>query len=226
MLGVPDGRVKHEGGDTQLRWSPGGSVSGAGAWRLVPPHLRSLFFLLDCSGVGRSDRIKFGRPPARSTVAPFFLPRPRLDFCLHSARRLALVTIRLKVTRAAGDYAMDEPSIALAQRYLALDEDDLYALLATPQGEQPDLFSREGRIAKGKRVFVAQLGKLRNDICGSYRAHSQRVDTALDIVAIVTPVLLAATSLSKELVYPLAALITKLGIDEICREVPDEDTRQ
>lgn len=121
---------------------------------------------------------------------------------------------------------MDKPSIALAQRYLALDEDDLYALLATPQDEQPDLFSREGRIAKGKRVFVAQLSKLRNDICGTYRAHSHRVDTALDIVAIVTPVLLAATSLSKELVYPLAALITKLGIDEICKEVPEEDARQ
>ncbi|MDR3635972.1 MAG: hypothetical protein P4L84_19375 [Isosphaeraceae bacterium] len=112
---------------------------------------------------------------------------------------------------------------AEAERFLAMDDQDLYAILAGTGVDQPSLYSKEGLVTKGKRLFSTQINRFKAKICEAYNAHSKRVDTAFDAMLIVVNVLVTSGTLQKETIYPLAALAAKLGIDELCQGTTERE---
>ena len=105
------------------------------------------------------------------------------------------------------------------EKYLIMNEDELYALLVPDHLRRSEhLYSRSGLIARGKEIFNYKLKYIQETICKNYNSYK---DMKNDIVALVT---LLANAFSNEPqfagipVIPIAVLITKIGLDKICKE--------
>ena len=102
-------------------------------------------------------------------------------------------------------------------RLLQLDSADLYLLLLNEQAEK-QLYSKEGRIAQGQNVFATRFRRVRDELCSQYRARGTKIDNLIDLTALIATVLLASQKIEDTFILPMAALISKIGLQELCPE--------
>lgn len=105
------------------------------------------------------------------------------------------------------------------QRYLLLEERDLYALIPPhlPDYDQ-SLFSPDGQIDAGKGFFQSKLKELRKAVCDDFDWPSKRSDTSFnDSVQLVAAVADAVvTCVGGVPPFIIAALLVKRGLDALC----------
>ena len=104
-----------------------------------------------------------------------------------------------------------------AEGYLQMGEDDLYEMLV-PEHLKEQLFSREGVVDQGKQLFVNALRSSRSAICRQYAASKDSVRDSVELMGVV----LAAIPALHCPLLPVAALVVKIGIDQICKGWTDE----
>ena len=105
----------------------------------------------------------------------------------------------------------------LARAHLEMDESSLFALLAPNRPGQHTLYSREGRAVQGKAVFRTTLEKVRAEICGKLRNDASRLQDRTELTVLIAATLEQLSPGTSA--FPIAALIVKIGFDELCREV-------
>ncbi|HXH38276.1 MAG TPA: hypothetical protein VNN08_06585 [Thermoanaerobaculia bacterium] len=114
---------------------------------------------------------------------------------------------------------MEQPeaiSTSEARHFLELPNDDLYLLLLPPGAEQ-EFYSRDGKIARGRAIFVKLFKSMRTTLCEKYGRHADTSKTALDLMVLI------AAAISKEfhheptVVFAVSALITRISLTELCK---------
>jgi hypothetical protein len=107
---------------------------------------------------------------------------------------------------------------AEAEQYLALDPSELYTLMVPERVREEEVFSREGLVARGKAAFATALREGRTTVCAQYGTRGASVRNAIDLVVLVAGALVAVPALAGIPALPMAALIVKIGLEELCRE--------
>lgn len=107
----------------------------------------------------------------------------------------------------------------IAQRYASMDERALYALLLTEEELEGVAFSPGGRAAKGKAKFRMIWAEAGSGVCAYYSRHEKTFGNQIDLIALLTAPLLANSMLAGINAVALAALITKIGLGELCPKV-------
>jgi hypothetical protein len=102
-----------------------------------------------------------------------------------------------------------------AEKLLALDEQALYEMLV-PASQQ--VFSKEGMVAKGRSIFASRLAAARGAVCRQYTERGANVRNSIDLTVLVGAALLAAPAMDGIPILPMAALIVKIGLEEVCRK--------
>lgn len=107
----------------------------------------------------------------------------------------------------------------LASRYLALDEEHLYSLIAPHLPEYDSVrFSPDGQEEAGRRFFKKIEGRLRQAICREFDWPSKKNDPELqdrvNLVATVADVIASLTFGVPPFV--IASILVKLGLNRFC----------
>lgn len=103
-----------------------------------------------------------------------------------------------------------------AEKYLAMDEDSLFAILVPEAGGQ--LYSQGGLIAKGKERFRKVFILVRDNVCSVYREHDSTIDNTVDLTILIATAISVTPIVATVPVLPFAALLVKIGLGELCRE--------
>jgi hypothetical protein len=108
--------------------------------------------------------------------------------------------------------AVDQQAL---QSLLDRPTDDLYSLLV-PESARRGAYSEGGLVARGRTIFVRALKVVRATVCLEYTRRGPTVKNTVDIAGLVAGALLAAPIVANIPLLPLAALITKIGLEEVC----------
>ena len=105
------------------------------------------------------------------------------------------------------------------QKYLSLDEDGLYGLIAFYATEhERTAFSPEGEVAAGRRVFQQMRAQLHQCLCVEWNLCQKLEDAALKDTTNLVVVLGDALSTAVVGVPPIliASLLVKIGVRVFC----------
>ncbi len=111
---------------------------------------------------------------------------------------------------------MESLNEANASQYLAYNEEDLYAMLV-PEHLRRQAYSKEGLIARGHEIFVSKIKQLQSLICKQYTGRGDTIKSSIDLTLIVATAIVGAPAMLGIPVLPVAALIVKIGLEEICK---------
>jgi len=104
-----------------------------------------------------------------------------------------------------------------ATKYFNMDEAELYALLV-PEHVRQTLFTKDGVVLRGREIFYTTFAKVRETICRQYATAPQITSHAIDLVVIISDALASSPNLVGIPVLPMAALIVKIGLEELCKD--------
>jgi hypothetical protein len=102
-----------------------------------------------------------------------------------------------------------------AEHLLTVDADDLFEMLV-PQDARREFYSKKGKVTRGRGIFRSLFERARKPICKKYADNADAAKNIIDLMMLI------GASLSKELhfesavVFPMAALIVKTGLSELC----------
>jgi hypothetical protein len=105
---------------------------------------------------------------------------------------------------------------------LAADEAELFAMLV-PAEEQEQLHSFDGIVARGRMIFRQAFLDTRDTVCPLYRRKAGLTDDEAQLVMLIAGSLLGQAVLGGVPVVPLAALMVKIGLAQLCAEAPRAD---
>jgi hypothetical protein len=106
----------------------------------------------------------------------------------------------------------DDESRREAERLLGLDEADLYVYLVA----EDSLFETDGKRAKGMHLFRSKLSTLQGLLCLKYVKEKTRIANKVDLAVLIASKLVGAPELFGIPLIPLAVLVVKIGLDELC----------
>jgi|KBSMisStaDraftv2_1062788.scaffolds.fasta_scaffold65980_1 hypothetical protein len=110
-------------------------------------------------------------------------------------------------------------SRSLAERYLAMTEDDLFSLIPQHLPEYSETrFSPDGQVAAGRSFFEAHLPALHEHVCIRWRYCERRHDPDLqDTVTLVTTIADVIASIAGGVPpFMLSALLVKKSLNVVC----------
>jgi hypothetical protein len=92
--------------------------------------------------------------------------------------------------------------------------EDLYTELVS---DSEGLFSFQGRILRGKEIFDHVWPRLRGTVCPIYEQNKESVHGLLDFATLLAEALQGHPAMGEIPIPPVAALIVKIGLEELCR---------
>jgi hypothetical protein len=102
------------------------------------------------------------------------------------------------------------------EHLLTLSEDDLYALLVS-KTNHTDFYSRDSIVSRGKALCVSYVKRCRTVVCESYRNNGTQISNKIDLACLIGEAIASVPDLAHVPTLPLAALIVKIGLENICR---------
>lgn len=115
---------------------------------------------------------------------------------------------------------MGEISRQEAETYLNMDESALFSLLVPETVRNQDVFTAEGLIARGRQIFTSKLKDAQQSVCTAYLSRKETVKGATELTILVAGALLSVSHLGVPIV-PMAVLIVRIGLEELCRGASD-----
>jgi hypothetical protein len=106
----------------------------------------------------------------------------------------------------------EAPTREEAARYLARSTDDLYTLI--PPGPDGG-YAKGNPLEAGRIAFEGKLREVRPAVCNAYWSRPGSTNDAIDLTVLVAGVLVSLP-LGGIPVLPMAALIVKIGLRELC----------
>src|SRR5579863_6976520 len=107
-----------------------------------------------------------------------------------------------------------------AEKYLEMNEQELYSLLVPAQVREEQAFSKDALVLRGRTIFAACLRDTRKIVCEQYRARGEALKNSLDLVVLVAAGLAVTPTMVGIPILPMAALLVKIGLSEVCRDEP------
>jgi len=108
---------------------------------------------------------------------------------------------------------------SLAERYLAMTEEDLFSLIPSHLPEYRETrFSPSGQVAAGRSFYERQLPTLHQHVCVRWKYCERRHDPDLkDTVTLVAAVAdVIAASIGSAPPFVIAALLVKKSLNLVC----------
>ena len=105
-----------------------------------------------------------------------------------------------------------------AEKVVSLDEDEPYTLLVP--ASDLHAYSRGGLIVRGNAIFKARVAEVRSIVCRQYHQRGANLKNAIDLTVLIGTALLAAPAMAGVPALPMAALLVKIGLEELCRDEP------
>jgi hypothetical protein len=102
------------------------------------------------------------------------------------------------------------------ERLLSLDINELYPMLIA--GDDSTVYSKMGSVVRGKEIFLQILPGIKEKICVPYISRTSRAKSLIDLVVLVATAISGAIEVKNIPLIPLASIIVKLGLDEICQD--------
>jgi hypothetical protein len=99
---------------------------------------------------------------------------------------------------------------------LKLPDDQLYSMLA-PKEAAAQMHHPGAVIEQGKIAFVSLVRRTRGAICDAYSNNREMISNSVELVSLVASAMMGAAGLVKETVLPAAVLVTKIGLEAICK---------
>jgi hypothetical protein len=103
------------------------------------------------------------------------------------------------------------------EELLTLDQDELLIKLVPEHTRAQQAYSRGGLVTRGRDIFHRVSDDVRGAICRQYNQRTGTTKNLVDLAVIIVPALVSVPHLSVP-VLPLAALLVKTGLEELCRE--------
>jgi len=102
------------------------------------------------------------------------------------------------------------------EHLLALSDDHLYTMLVTKEAAA-QLNHPGAAIEQGKSTFVSLIRRTRGAICQAYSSNREIISNSVELVSLAASAMMGAAGLVKEEVLPAAVLVTKIGLEAICK---------
>src|SRR5690349_11074259 len=99
---------------------------------------------------------------------------------------------------------------------LALSDNQLYTMLV-PKEAAAELHHPGAVVEQGKIAFVGLVRRTRGAICHAYSSNREMISNSVELVSVVASAMMGAAGMVKEAVLPAAVLVTKIGLDAICK---------
>jgi hypothetical protein len=99
---------------------------------------------------------------------------------------------------------------------LALPDDQLYTMLV-PREAAAQLHHPGAVVEQGKIAFVSLVRRTRGAICHAYSSNREMISNSVELVSLAASAMMGAAGLVKDAVLPAAVLVTKIGMDAICK---------
>jgi len=106
---------------------------------------------------------------------------------------------------------------AQAETLLRMDADDLFIMLV-PQQTGQEFYSTEGRIARGRAIFRSLFDQVRDPLCRRYAGSVDATKGLLDLTVLIATTLSTELHFDHAVVFPMAGLIVKIGLAELCKK--------
>jgi hypothetical protein len=102
------------------------------------------------------------------------------------------------------------------ERLLALSNDQLYTMMVPAEAAR-QLNHPGAAIEQGKSAFVSLIRRTRGAICQAYSHNREIISNSVELVSLAASAMMGAAGLVKEEVLPAAVLVTKIGLEAICK---------
>jgi hypothetical protein len=102
------------------------------------------------------------------------------------------------------------------EELLKLDQDELFIRLV-PEHARKQAYSRGGLVGRGQNIFFRVSGDVRSAVCQQYNQRTGTAKSIIDLAVMIVPALVSIPHLPVP-ALPLAALLVKTGLEELCRE--------
>ena len=99
---------------------------------------------------------------------------------------------------------------------LALPDDELYAAVV-PADLRSQMYSKDGLVARGRSIFTDVVRRNRLSLCQVYHRNKESIRDAIDLAVLVVPLVAAAAPGLPAVA--VAALVAKIGLDQLCKDV-------
>lgn len=99
---------------------------------------------------------------------------------------------------------------------LALPDNQLYTMLV-PKEAAAQLHHPGAVLEQGKIAFVSLVRRTRGAICRAYSSNREMISNSVELVSLTASAMMGAAGLAKDAVLPAAVLVTKIGLEAICK---------